>query len=120
MRNPPPDLFVKRLAGLVNEAREQGQTIEAIADAVGVHRSRLYRWLDGDGSPEGTKLAALADHFEVGMDWLWGRPGWPKRRSAGDGPAPAVSRARARAEAVKVPSAQPSKRTPRRRDRQGP
>lgn len=81
MRNAPPDLFVERFNGLLREAEDRGVSVAAIADATGVHRSAIYRWRDGRGSPEGSSLAAVAFYFDVSMDWLWGRPGYGRERA---------------------------------------
>ncbi len=77
MRNRPPDLFVERFREMVAESARHGVAIGAVADAIHVHRSRMYRWRDGENSPEGHSLAALADYWNVSMDWLWGREGYP-------------------------------------------
>lgn len=78
MRNRPPDLFIERFKLLVEEAKQRGESIDDIADAIEVHRAQPYRWIRGERSPEGGNLVALADHFGVSTDWLWGRPGYER------------------------------------------
>lgn len=75
MRNVPPEAFVKRFSQLLEE---DGRSVDVIADELDVDRSQVYRWKNGERSPEGSNLAALADFFGVTMDWLWGRPGFER------------------------------------------
>lgn len=81
MRNQPPELFLERFNALLAEGEAQGESISKLAAATGIHRSAFYRWREGSGAPEGSSLAALADHWGVTMDWLWGRPGYPKKHA---------------------------------------
>lgn len=51
-------------AGLELEGQMAGGRA-ALADAVGVSRSTVKRWLDGDSLPEPTKFEAIADKLGV-------------------------------------------------------
>jgi len=72
MRERPPDLFYERLRILLDDAERRGASIQDVAEKIGVHWSRLYRWRKGIDGPSGASLAALADYAHWTMDYLWG------------------------------------------------
>ena len=128
MRDRAPDVFYERFAALLDAALARGVTMVAIAEATGIHRSRLYRWRDGVDGPSGSSLAAIADYFGVTMDYLWGRPEAGARAAASEppaeeataaGPEPSSERAAVALEGLGEAARREREARPRRRRGQG-
>ena len=64
------EIFAER----IKELRiEHGLTQEAVGEIIGVKRYAVYSYEKGRACPEMKGLIALADYFEVSMDYLAGR-----------------------------------------------
>lgn len=50
-----------------------GMTQKDIADRLGVHQSSVLRWENGTNIPDVGTMLWYADHFDVSLDWLFGR-----------------------------------------------
>lgn len=48
-----------------------GLSTVQVSDGIGVHRSQVYRWEEGDGEPLVRHAAALADFYGVSLDSLF-------------------------------------------------
>ncbi|GMA97214.1 helix-turn-helix transcriptional regulator [Pelosinus sp. IPA-1] len=71
------DLFIERLNLLMKETQTSKQ---ALGNAIGVSRPAISQFASGSNLPSIEKLAAIADHFEVSIDYLVGRSDDPKRK----------------------------------------
>lgn len=71
MRNRPPPEFFALVKTLVAADEGRGLTVDDVATAMGVHRSRLYRYLNETDGPSGSTLAAMADYWGMTMDDVW-------------------------------------------------
>ena len=71
------DIFSKRLFELRNKS---GATQAAIAAAVGINRTTITLMERGERSGSIEVLCALADYFDVSLDYLVGRSDDPVRR----------------------------------------
>lgn len=69
------DLFIERLNLLMKETQTSKQ---ALGNAIGVSRPAISQFASGSNLPSIEKLAAIADHFEVSIDYLLGRSDDPK------------------------------------------
>lgn len=63
-------VFPLRLKLLLSE---RGDTITALARALGISRQAVSLYTDGTNIPNAEKLCAIADYFNVSTDWLLGR-----------------------------------------------
>lgn len=68
--------FSNCLAGLRAEHKISSQSL---AEAVGVSRPAISRFEHGVDFPHVNTLVALADYFDVSLDYLCGRSDDPKR-----------------------------------------
>lgn len=60
--------------GHLRELREQrGQTQQQVADGLGIPRRHYQKFEYGDILPSLETFIALADHFDVSLDYLAGR-----------------------------------------------
>ncbi|MBD5154609.1 MAG: helix-turn-helix transcriptional regulator [Oscillibacter sp.] len=64
------EIFAERIKEL---RLEHGLTQEAVGEIIGVKRYAVYSYEKGRACPEMKGLVALADYFEVSMDYLAGR-----------------------------------------------
>lgn len=64
------DLFTERLNLLMKETQTSKQ---ALGNAIGVSRPAISQFASGSNLPSIEKLAAIADHFDVSIDYLVGR-----------------------------------------------
>lgn len=64
------EIFAERIKEL---RLEHGLTQEAVGEIIGVKRYAVYSYEKGRACPEMKSLIALADYFEVSMDYLAGR-----------------------------------------------
>ena len=64
------EIFAERIKNL---RLERGLTQEAVGEIIGVKRYAVYSYEKGRACPEMKSLVALADYFEVSMDYLAGR-----------------------------------------------
>ncbi len=55
---------------LMDQRRRRGLSQEQLADRLGVTRQSVSKWETGEAMPELAKLIALADLFEVSVDYL--------------------------------------------------
>lgn len=62
--------FEERLKALRVEA---GETQGVLAKAIGVSKTQIVRFEKGEQKPGFENLWALADHFQVSVDYLMGR-----------------------------------------------
>ncbi len=62
------DVFPTRLRFLIGKSDNTTQDI--LADAVGVTRQTVGNWCSGDSSPDAVCLKAIADYFDVSIDWM--------------------------------------------------
>jgi transcriptional regulator with XRE-family HTH domain len=69
------DLFIERLNLLMKETQTSKQ---ALGNAIGVSRPAISQFASGSNLPSIEKLAAIADHFDVSIDYLVGRSDNPK------------------------------------------
>ena len=63
-------IFAERIRDL---RMEHGLTQEEVGKIIGVKRYAVYSYEKGRACPEMKGLVALADHFDVSMDYLAGR-----------------------------------------------
>lgn len=71
------DLFIERLNLLMKENKT---TKQALGNAIGVSRPAVSQFANGSNLPSIEKLAAIADHFNVSIDYLVGRADDPSRK----------------------------------------
>ena len=64
------EIFAERIREL---RLERGLTQEAVGEIIGVKRFAVYSYEKGRACPEMKGLIALADYFDVSMDYLAGR-----------------------------------------------
>ena len=64
------EIFAERIKNL---RLERGLTQEAVGEIIGVKRYAVYSYEKGRACPEMKSLVALADYFDVSMDYLAGR-----------------------------------------------
>ena len=64
------EIFAERIREL---RLEHGLTQEEVGEIIGVKRYSVYSYEKGRACPEMKGLVALADYFEVSMDYLAGR-----------------------------------------------
>lgn len=62
------DVFPTRLRFLIGERDNTTQDI--LAEAIGVTRQTVGNWCSGDSSPDAVCLKAIADYFDVSIDWM--------------------------------------------------
>ena len=63
-------IFSERLREL---RQEQGMTQEALGQVIGVKNYSVYTYEKGRSYPDVAGLIAIADHFNVSIDYLVGR-----------------------------------------------
>ena len=63
-------VFSERLREL---RQERGMTQEALGQVIGVKNYSVYTYEKGRSYPDVAGLIALADHFDVSIDYLVGR-----------------------------------------------
>ena len=63
-------IFSERLKEL---RQEQGMTQEALGQIIGVKNYSVYTYEKGRSYPDVAGLIAIADHFNVSIDYLVGR-----------------------------------------------
>jgi transcriptional regulator with XRE-family HTH domain len=57
---------VEAIGTILRALREsKGLTVQAAAEAIGVHRATIYAWEAGDKLPEPTPLARAVDLYEA-------------------------------------------------------
>ena len=55
-------------------------TMVDIANALGISKQSVHEWQTKQSTPSVDKLLALADYFDVSLDYLVGRSDVPERR----------------------------------------
>ena len=60
--------------------RRAGMSQEQLADQLGITRQSVSKWESGASVPELAKLIAIADFFDVSLDYLVGRDDIPNRK----------------------------------------
>jgi transcriptional regulator with XRE-family HTH domain len=71
---PDASALARTLASRLRELRARhGHTQERVARSIGVHESAVSRWEGATRFPTGEDLVALADLFQVSIDYLLGR-----------------------------------------------
>lgn len=70
------NIFAKRLSLLINERKTSKQ---AVANAINVSRPAVSQFASGENLPSVEKLVALANYFDVSIDYLVGRSDDPRR-----------------------------------------
>ena len=70
------EIFSNRLAALRTECKISSQSL---AEAVGVSQPAISRFEHGVDYPHVNTLIALADYFDVSLDYLAGRSDNPQR-----------------------------------------
>lgn len=68
--------FTERLNELLNE-RQLGKS--DVVSGTGISKSAYYRYISGEREPTTSALLALADYFNVSLDYLVGRSNSPAR-----------------------------------------
>ena len=64
--SPPGVLYAAEIAKALRKIiDDSGESITAVAEALKVHRSTLYGWLDGDVYIDSFSLAAAEAHFQT-------------------------------------------------------
>lgn len=71
------DIFIERLNLLMKETKT---TKQALGNAIGVSRPAVSQFANGSNLPSIEKLAAIADYFDVSIDYLVGRSNDPNRK----------------------------------------
>lgn len=69
--------FSNRLSSLM---KERGLSHQALADGIGVSRPAVTQLLSTRNQPSVENLVALADYFDVSLDYLIGRSNERMRR----------------------------------------
>lgn len=69
--------FVKRLNILMNQNKV---TKQALANTIGLSRPAVSQFANGANLPSVEKLVAIADYFNVSVDYLLGLSDKPERR----------------------------------------
>ncbi|BAF58345.1 predicted transcriptional regulator [Pelotomaculum thermopropionicum SI] len=69
-------IFAKRLSFLITKNKLSKQ---AVANAINVSRPAVSQFANGENLPSVEKLIALADFFDVSLDYLVGRSDDPRR-----------------------------------------
>lgn len=64
------DFFKERLRAL---RAERGETQVQVGNSTGIGERHYQRFEAGENFPSAENLCALADHFEVSLDYLMGR-----------------------------------------------
>lgn len=64
--------FSKRLRRL-REERKPVRSMAAVSELCGLEKSAVRRYERGERLPNMEALMALADYYEVSLDWLTGR-----------------------------------------------
>ena len=64
------DDFPERLRKL-RESRRPVRSMKVTSELCGLHPDAIRRYERGEARPDADALAAIADHFEVSMDYLW-------------------------------------------------
>ena len=64
------EIFAERIREL---RLERGLTQEKVGEIIGVKRYAVYSYEKGRACPEMKSLVALAEYFDVSMDYLAGR-----------------------------------------------
>ncbi len=63
---PPGVRYAAEIATALRKViDDSGESITAVAEALNVHRSTVYGWLDGDVYPDSFSLAAAEAHFKA-------------------------------------------------------
>ena len=70
------EIFANRLVRLRKERKISSQVL---ADAIGLSRPAISRFEHGIDYPHANTLIALADYFDVSLDYLVGRSDDPQR-----------------------------------------
>ena len=60
--------------------KETNTTKQALGNAIGVSRPAASQFANGSNLPSIEKLAAIADYFDVSIDYLVGRSDNPNRK----------------------------------------
>ena len=71
----------------------EGITVTDLEQIIGIGRGVIYHWTDGS-NPSTSKIAAIADHFDVSVDWILGRTAKPKADAQADFDLMTIQRAR--------------------------
>jgi transcriptional regulator with XRE-family HTH domain len=68
----------------IREARKRAgfQSAGALATALGVAKTQVYRWERGEFTPGAQRLAEIASAVKVSLEWLVTGRGPRKRRAA--------------------------------------
>lgn len=53
-----------------SERVRMGESVEQVADAIGVTASSILKWESHDTEPNGRNLVNLANHFDCSADYL--------------------------------------------------
>lgn len=73
--------FMGKISERIKSIRvSKGFTQKQVADAIGVTEVSLQRFEYGSSRPSLDTLIALADYFDVSLDYLVGRSDVPERR----------------------------------------
>lgn len=64
--------FTRRLRKLREEKRPL-RSMAVTSELIGLPPDAIRRYERGEANPTVESLAAIADYFEVSMDYLWGR-----------------------------------------------
>lgn len=64
--------FSRRLR-LLREERKPVRSMAAVSELCGLEKSAVRRYERGEAQPGMQALIALADYYEVSLDWLTGR-----------------------------------------------
>lgn len=71
------DRFVQRLNLLLTQ---RNTTKQALGDAIGISRPAISQFANGANLPSIDKLVAIAEYFNVSLDYLVGLSDKPERR----------------------------------------
>lgn len=63
---------------LISLQKEKNVTKVELQQAIGISRTAYYRYEQGEREPTVSVLLALADYFDVSVDYLLGRTDNPK------------------------------------------
>jgi len=71
------NIFSQRLSLLIKKNKMSKQSV---ANAINISRQAVSQFANGENLPSVEKLVALADFFDVSLDYLVGRSDDPRRR----------------------------------------
>ncbi len=66
------DVFRRNLKHLIDA---RNLTVQSFSDKIGIKSPTIYRYINGDRTPDVTYVAKICEFFSVSMDWMLGLSG---------------------------------------------